>query len=299
MLIDGRALAARIRKKIKTRVCALPTPPGLAVILVGADPASHTYVGIKQAACEEVGIRFEKYLYFATESEQTIIDKIHELNAREDIDGILVQLPLPTQNADRVIKEINPRKDVDGFHPENLARLKKGQTTIASAVAMGVMKLIVESEASKKVAEGIGRKQRIAEDSSRNAIIVSSQLFAEPLIHLLKERNISSMVVDTADPELKEKTKTADILIVAVGKPGLIKGEMIKPGAIVIDVGTTKINGKLYGDVDQISVEPIAGALTPVPGGVGPMTVAMLLVNVFRAHDLFHNKQFENDSANE
>ncbi len=283
-ILDGRALSNRIREKIKTRVAALPTPPGLAVILVGADPASHTYVAIKHAACEEVGIRFEKNLYFATESEQTIIDKIHELNARPDIDGILVQLPLPSQDADRVIKEIDPKKDVDGFHPENLRRLKNGEPAIASAVALGVMKLIEKTERVKK-----GDK----------TVIVSSQLFAEPLVYLLKERNLNSTIVDASDLHLSAKTKTADILIVAVGKPGLITGEMVKPGAIVIDVGTTKIDGKLYGDVDQASVEKIAGTLTPVPGGVGPMTVAMLLVNVLKAYDLLRNKHFKQNAADE
>lgn len=272
VILDGRALAQRIRDKIKQRVAALPSRPGLAVLLVGSDPASHTYVGIKQKACEEVGIHFEKYLYFATEPEQTLIDKIHELNARGDIHGILVQLPLPTQNASRVIAEIDPKKDVDGFHPENLRLLKEGKPAIASAVALGVMKLI--GEANKD-----GGK-------NKNAIIVSSPLFAEPLVTLLKEQSMDAEVVDDEDPNLSEKTKTADVLIVAVGKPRLITGSMVKPGAIVIDVGTTKINGVLYGDVDWSSVEPIAGALTPVPGGVGPMTVAMLLVNVLKAYDM-------------
>lgn len=273
-ILDGRVLAARIRKKIKTRIVLLPTVPGLAVILVGNDPASHTYVNIKQAACEEVGIRFEKYLYFATEPEQTIIEKIHELNARLDIHGILVQLPLPTQNADLVIKEIDPKKDVDGFHPENLRRLKAGEPAIASAVALGIIKLIEESKTIHDFSRG------------SRTVIISGPLFAEPLVCLLKERNIETTVANAIDPELAQKTKTADVLIVAVGKPGIITGEMIKPGAIVIDVGTTKIDGKLYGDVDQPSVEPIAGALTPVPGGVGPMTVAMLLNNVLNAYQL-------------
>lgn len=272
IILDGRALAARIRKKIKTRIADLPTKPGLAVILVGTDPASHTYVGIKQAACEEVGIHFEKYLYQAAASEETIITKIHELNARPDIHGILVQLPLPSQDADRVIREIEPKKDVDGFHPENLRRLKEIEPAMVSAVALGVMKLVEQSGPWS--------------GDCRQATIVSSPLFAEPLIYLLKERNIQAMVVDPTDPRLAGKTKTADVLIVAVGQPGLITGEMIKPEAVVIDVGTTKMDGKLYGDVDQGSAERVAGALTPVPGGVGPMTVAMLLNNVLKAYQL-------------
>lgn len=283
-ILDGRASAQRIRKKIKTRVSALPIRPGLAVILVGADPASHTYVSIKQEACEEVGIRFEKYLYFATEPEQTIIDKIHELNTRADVNGILVQLPLPTQDADRVISAIDPNKDVDGFHPENLRRLKQGEPAIASAVALGVMKLVEMAERAEKA------------EKAERAVIVSSPLFAEPLIYLLKERGIQATVVDSKDPELAQKMERADVLIVAVGQPGLINGSMIKPGAIVIDVGTTKIDAKIFGDVDQASVKPVAGALTPVPGGVGPMTVAMLLSNVLKAYSIQKNPSAQNNN---
>ncbi len=290
MILDGRALAQRIRDKIKQRVAALPSQPGLAVLLVGSDPASHTYVGIKQKACEEVGIHFEKYLYFASETEQSLIQKIQELNARRDIHGILVQLPLPTQNADRIIAEIDPRKDVDGFHPENLKRLKAGKPAIASAVALGIMKLI--ATANRRGTAGVENKK---------AVIVSSPLFAEPLKILLNEEKITTTICDANSINRRGtagvETKTADVLIVAVGKPGLITGRMIKPGATVIDVGTTKIDGVLYGDVDWSSVEPIAGALTPVPGGVGPMTVAMLLVNVLKAYDLQRGEDLESDPS--
>lgn len=276
IMLDGRAMAQRIREKVKQRVLKLPTRPGLAVLLVGSDPASHTYVGIKQKACEEVGIRFEKFLYFATEEEKMLIEKIRELNARSDIHGILVQLPLPSQDASRVIAKIDPNKDVDGFHPENLRRLKAGEPAIASAVALGVVKLIEMAERAERAEWG--------------AVIVSSPLFAEPLITLLTEQGIEATVVDYADPALTTKTKMADILIVAVGRPGFITGDMVKPGAVVIDVGTTKVDDALMGDVNRASVEKVAGALTPVPGGVGPMTVAMLLVNVLKAYDLQNRK---------
>lgn len=282
-LLDGRAMALRIREKLKARVEKLRTRPGLAVILVGSNPASRTYVGIKKKACEEVGIHFEQYMYSADESEQGIIKKIHELNAREDIHGILVQLPLPSQNASRVIAEIDPKKDVDGFHPENLRRLKAGEPAIASAVALGVVKLI---KMAKK-----------AETTERVAVIVSSPLFAEPLMILLKEQGMTATVVDYTDPELTTKTKQADILILAVGHPGLIIGEMVKQGSIVIDVGTTKVDGVIMGDIDSVSVEPVAGALTPVPGGVGPMTVAMLLVNILKAYDLQRHNLVHNSSG--
>ncbi len=267
MILDGRTLAQNIREKIKARVSTLATKPGLAVLLVGSDPASHTYVALKKKACEEAGIRFEQHLYFANESEETLIKKIHELNAREDVTGILVQLPLPTQDADRVIAEIDSLKDVDGFHPANLQNLEAGKPSIASAVALGIMKLIGEAKGSQ-------------------ALIVSSPLFARPLQILLRERKIFSTVVQSHDPHLAEKTRAADILITAVGQPVLITGDMVKPGATVIDVGTTRTEVGLKGDVDFDSVSQIAGAITPVPGGVGPMTVAMLLVNILKAYDL-------------
>lgn len=267
-LLNGRQLATRIREKIKTRVASLPSQPGLAVLLVGADPASHTYVGLKRAACEEAGIRFEQSLYFATEPEETLIKKIDELNKRNDIHGILVQLPLPTQDADRVIAAIDPLKDVDGFHPANLEALRLGEPGIASAVALGVMKLLDEAKAHG------------------HACIVSSTLFAAPLEILLKERGVTSTVVQPEDSNFVEQTRQADIIIVAKGIPGLIRGNMVKPGATVIDVGTTRTGEGLKGDVEFESVEPVAGAITPVPGGVGPMTVAMLLVNILKAYDL-------------
>ncbi len=271
MILDGKALSARIHEKIKTRVAALPSQPGLAVVLVGNDPASHTYVNLKQKACEETGIRFEKFLYSAGVSESEIIEKINELNAREDIHGILVQLPLPNQDANNIIPKINPLKDVDGFHRENIERLKRGEPAIASAVALGVMKLI---------AHAIDQSPK----EERKAVMVSSPLFAEPIETLMKERSIPMTVVQAESENLKETTREADILIVAEGMPGLITGDMVKPGAVVIDVGTTRVEEKLHGDVDQASVAPIAGALTPVPGGVGPMTVAMLLVNILKAY---------------
>ena len=271
MLLDGKALAARVRAKVKDRIQSQHLNPGLAILLVGTDPASHTYVQKKQEACAEAGIHFEKFLYPEFVRDDELISKIQELNKRADIHGILVQLPLPAgHDTDKIIAEIDPKKDVDGFHPENLERLKNGKPAMVSAVALAVMKLIGETRGG-------------------SAVIVSSDLFASPLVILLKEKNILSTVVhlDALDAE---KTKAADILIVAAGKPNLITADHVKPGSIVIDVGTTKVDGKLLGDVDHTSVKPIAGALTPVPGGVGPMTVAMLLVNVLKACTLQSTK---------
>lgn len=270
-LLDGRAIGARIREKVKARVAAMAVAPGLAVILVGDDPASHLYDALKKKACEEAGIRFELFLYPGDEPEQSLIAKIEELNARHDVTGILVQLPLPTQNADRVIAAIRPDKDVDGFHQENLKALREGRPGIVSALALGIMKLVDEAGQARQ---------------PRHVAIVGSNLFAEPLRHLFAEQRADVERIDPTDPDLASKTKVADILVVAVGKPGLIVGPMVKPGAIVIDVGTTKVGRRVIGDVDAESVAPIAGALSPVPGGAGPMTVAMLLVNILKAAEL-------------
>lgn len=270
-LLDGTAYAKAIRAKITDRVHALPSKPGLAILLIGDDPASHVYVNLKQHACEEAGIFFERHIYPADVPEEKLVEDIQTLNARSDIHGILVQLPLPTQNADHVIAAIQPNKDVDGFHTKNLEALRAGKPTIAPAVALGIMKLI----------------DKALGDASRSALhttIVSSTFFAEPLQILLREQGITSSVTHPEDESFFTETKKADILIVAKGKPHLINGSMIKEGAVLIDVGTTKQNGILVGDVDRASVEPVAGALSPVPGGVGPMTVAMLLLNVLNAY---------------
>jgi len=277
MILDGKALAKRIREKLKTRVDHLADKPGLAVLLVGNDPASHTYVNIKQKACEEVGIRFEKFVYDADVSEELLLETIQTLNLRSDINGILVQLPLPSQNPDRIIASIDPKKDVDGFHPENVRALKEDRPAIVSAVALGVMRLISLA------------MEHLPKPTSN--IMISSPLFAEPLIPLFKEQGMVLQVVSANDPELETKTTSADLIIVAIGKPTFLTGSMIKPGAILIDVGTTKIDGTLWGDVDRQTIDPIAGAVSPVPGGVGPMTVAMLLVNVLKAHQLQHGEQ--------
>ncbi len=267
-IIDGKAIAAEIRQEVKQRVKDSAVRPGLAVILVGSDPASHCYVGLKQKACVEVGINSELYLYFASEPEEKIINKIKELDARDDIHGILVQFPLPNQDEDKVVAAIDPKKDVDGFHPENLKLLDADKMQLLSPVALGVNKLI---ESTNRPIGGL------------KATIVSSELFARPIKHLLEEQQAEAQVVSPDAPDLAEQTKNADILVVAVGRPGLITGSMVKPGAIVIDVGTTRVDGKVVGDVHFESVDPVAGWLTPVPGGVGPMTVAYLLVNVLKA----------------
>ncbi len=277
-LLDGKTLAQTIRAKVKARIQELRIHPGLAVILVGDNPASRLYVELKQKACEEVGIGFEKFLYPADISEETLMAKIRELNTRKEIHGILVQLPLPSQNADRIISAIDPKKDADGFHRSNMQNLKEGKPGLVPAVALGIMKLL----------------ESAGETKAKTAVVVGSELFAEPLVYLLRDKGITAEIVSPEDPSISEKTKNSDILIVAAGKPELIKGNMIKtrpsffgifqkPLAVVIDVGTTKVNGKIKGDVEFSSVSRAAKWLSPVPCGVGPMTVAMLLVNVVKA----------------
>lgn len=255
-LINGKAVAQRIRDKVKEMVKALPNKPGMAAILVGDDPASHLYVSLKEKACEEAGIHFEKLLYPAHVPQQELIDKIHELNARPEINAILVQIPLPNQDEDAVVAAIDPNKDVDGFHPES---------KLLPPVAMGIMKLIDEA-----VIDGH------APIRGAKAALICSPLFARPLIELLAEQNVT-IVDDSAE---------ADIVIIAKGKPEMLKGDKMKNGAIVIDVGTTRVDHKLFGDVDANSVAAMDGWITPVPGGVGPVTVAMLLLNVVKADRL-------------
>jgi methylenetetrahydrofolate dehydrogenase (NADP+)/methenyltetrahydrofolate cyclohydrolase len=268
-ILDGRAVSARILAKLKARVTALPEVPRLAVILVGDDAASHLYVNLKEQACKEVGVAFERFEYPASISTEALVEKVRELNTRKDVTGILVQVPLPEGiDTDSVTKAIAPHKDVDGFHPENLSKLAKGEPSLVPPVALGIVKLIDEAHTPLR---------------GRWAAIISSELFAKPIEALLKDLDVKAFVVDPADSDIAGKTKTADVLITAVGKPGLIKADAVKPGAVVIDVGTTRVENKTLGDVDRTSVESVAGFLTPVPGGVGPMTVAMLLSNVVKA----------------
>lgn len=272
-LLDGAAIAKTIRKHLKARVSAMGQAPGLAVILVGDDPASETYVRVKQKAAEEIGIRFSLLRFEATTNESVLEIAIQELNQDPQWDGVLVQLPLPTQNADRLLPLINPRKDVDGFHEANLQALESGTPGLVSPVALGIMKLLASTE---RPLEG------------KTAVLVGSERFARPLRALLHERKA---ILERVDPDLplemlREKTAAAPILISAVGRPGFIAGDRIQRDAVVIDVGTTRVGDALLGDVDQSSASAVAGFLTPIPGGVGPMTVAMLMLNVCKAREL-------------
>jgi len=262
-LLNGKILAETIRHEIKEQISKLENKPGLAVILVGEDPASHLYVSLKEKVCLEVGINFQKFIFPASATEEELLNKINELNKKNEVNGILVQLPLPNQDTDKIIAAIDPTKDVDGFHPENLRRLEAGEPCLVSPVVLGVMRLIEET------GEALSEKK---------VVLIMSEIFARPFRAILRQAD----VVSPSDASLKEKTKNSDLIITAVGQPDLLTGEMIKSGAIVIDVGTTRVDKKIVGDVNFSSTEQLNGWLTPVPGGVGPMTVAMLARNVVK-----------------
>lgn len=271
-LIDGKKLAEKIRHEVKKEIETQGASPGLAVILVGDDPASHLYVRLKERACTDVGIRFEKFLFPASTQEKDILEKIAELNVREDIHGILVQLPLPEGlNEDRVIAAILPRKDVDGFHPENLRLLREGRPRLVPGVAKGILALV----------DATGMELR----GKRAVLLVNSRTFAEPISDLLRARDAEPRVI-IADEVPPSELATADIIIVALGRPGAIRAPMVKDGAVIIDVGTTRVGDRVVGDADFESFRDRDVWITPVPGGVGPMTVAMLLQNVMAAYKL-------------
>lgn len=263
-LIDGTALAKTIRASVKEAVLASGRQPSLATIRAGSDPSSQIYLRLKERACREVGIRFERKDFPESTAEQELIAHVKELNARKDIHGILVQLPLPsTLNPDPVIAAMDPEKDVDGFHPTNLAALEEGRPTIIPVLLKTVLALV------ELTGEQFSGKQVM--------ILSKSDVFTRPFQYILTERGAIVTRSETLQTEL---TRSADILITALGKPRCITGNMIKDGATVIDIGITPSKGGVLGDVDGTSVGDKPGWLTPVPGGVGPVTVAMLMENV-------------------
>ncbi len=268
-IIDGKALAKQIREKVKTDIQTMDIRPGLAVILVGADPASHLYVSKKEKACVEAGIHFEKYLYFYTEPQEKIIERIKTLNERDDIHGILVQLPLPYQfDRDKVIQTIDPQKDIDGFHPENIKALLDGKPHIISPIHSGVITLIESTDIKFK---------------NKNCLIIANtDTFSKPLSSLLEARGVKCETLLTPFDKIDSKIKKADIVVSAIGKPQFILGDWFKDNTVAIDCGTNQINEHVVGDIDFESTKQKNGFITPVPGGVGPMTIAMLLENVVK-----------------
>ncbi len=290
ILLDGRALAAKIKEGVKNEIKKRGKTPGLVAILVGDDPASHLYVSLKEKACTEVGIHFEKYIFPDTTPQNDVVQKIKELNGRDDVHAILVQMPLPDGfNEDIVVRAIDPAKDVDGFHPENLSLLIEGKPVIIPGVALGIFELIKTAfnfspsmEGENEKLRGGGRKLLVGK---RAVILANSTTFALPIEYLLEMAGaLPHIVLAPRDlTTIRTQLQSADILVTAIGRAHAITENMVKRGAVVIDVGTNRMpDGRVVGDVDFESVKEKAGALTPVPGGVGPMTVAMLLKNCLK-----------------
>jgi methylenetetrahydrofolate dehydrogenase (NADP+)/methenyltetrahydrofolate cyclohydrolase len=273
-IISGKEVSERIKEELILEVQSLKEQgifPGLAVIIVGDDPASRVYVNNKKKACERIGIYSEEYALSADVTEEEILDLIDELNNKDTISGILVQLPLPKHISEKnVIERINPKKDVDAFHPVNVGKIMTGCYDFVPCTPAGIIELIDESG--------------VLVEGKECVVIGRSNIVGKPMAMLLLHRNGTVTVCHSRTKNLKEKTKNADILVVAVGKPNFVTGDMIKNGAVVIDVGINRPeNKKLVGDVDFESAEKVAGAITPVPGGVGPMTIAMLMKNTVKA----------------
>ncbi|MGK7957273.1 MAG: bifunctional methylenetetrahydrofolate dehydrogenase/methenyltetrahydrofolate cyclohydrolase FolD [Crocosphaera sp.] len=284
-LLNGKALAQKIQGELKTTVERLQgkigRPPGLAVIMVGDNPASAVYVRNKEKACEKVGIAsFGRHLPTET-SQEAVETLIHQLNDDERVDGILVQLPLPPHlDTVKLLHAIAPEKDADGLHPMNLGHLIRGEKGLRSCTPWGVMRLLEEYN---------------LDVAGKHAVVVGrSILVGKPLSLMLLEKNATVTIAHSRTPDLGEMTRQGDIIIAAVGKPNLITGDMVKSGAVAIDVGINRImteNGKskLVGDFEFDSVSRVSSYITPVPGGVGPMTVAMLLQNTVFSYQNSHN----------
>ncbi len=273
-IIDGKSISLQIKDELKEKAAALKEQGisvTLAVIQVGNNPASTVYVNNKKKGCEYIGIGSLSYELPEETSEEELLSLIRELNERKDVNGILVQLPLPSHiDEDKVIKTIDPKKDVDGFHPQSVGALCIGQPGFVSCTPAGIIQLLKRS--------GI-------EIAGKECVILGrSNIVGKPMALLMLRENATVTVAHSRTKDIKEVTKRADILIVAIGKPKMITRDYVKDGAVVIDVGINRDeNNKLCGDVDFQDVEPVCSAITPVPGGVGPMTICMLMSNTVKA----------------
>lgn len=282
IIISGSDLSAKLRAALRVRVADLKErtgiTPGLAVVLVGEDPASKVYVRNKSKACEELGIHHGEYVLPASISEAELLSLVDELNHSSQYHGILVQAPLPGDlNFRNVVDRISPDKDVDAFHPYNVGKIMIGDFDFLPCTPAGVMELL--------------HSAGITADGKRCVIIGRSNIVGKPLSMLLLKDNGTVTICHSRTQNLAQITRTADILVSAVGKAGFVTGDMIRPGAAVIDVGINRNgDGKLVGDVDFESAKNVAGYITPVPGGVGPMTVTMLMENTVRAAERFATK---------
>lgn len=270
-LIDGKQISTQVKEECKKKVADEQLDVTLAVIQVGNDPASTVYVGNKKKACEYIGIKSLAYELPEETTQEELLELVNKLNDDSNVHGILVQLPLPKHiDEDKVIQTISPKKDVDGFHPQSVGALSIGQPGFVSCTPAGIIQLL---------------KRSGVEIEGKECVIVGrSNIVGKPMALLMLRENATVTVCHSRTKNLKEVTKRADILIVAIGKPKFINADYVKEGAVVIDVGIHRNeNNKLCGDVDFESVEPIASAITPVPGGVGPMTIAMLMNNCVEA----------------
>ena len=273
-IIDGKAIAQAIRGELKGEVASLKASrgvqPGLATVLVGDDTASHVYVKTKRKACDEVGIAPFPYELPASASQEDLLALIEDLNKNPEVHGILVQLPLP-DNLDEalVLEAVDPAKDVDGFHPTNVGRLVAGTAVLLPCTPAGIIELLDRTGIPIEGAEAV--------------VVGRSAIVGKPLALLLLHRHATVTICHTRTRDLAATARRADILVAAAGRAGVVTAEMVKPGACVIDVGVNRVEGKLVGDVDFEAARAVAGAITPVPGGVGPMTVAMLLTNTVAA----------------
>ena len=271
VIMDGKALAEKVKAQICEKVSKLRRQPGLAVILVGDNPASQVYVRNKERDCAQCGIMCYDYHLPQDATQEDVLDLVEKMNNYGAVDGILVQLPLPEQIDERVVLEaIAPDKDVDAFHPENVGRIMQGQAYYKPCTPAGVMEILHEY--------GI-------DPAGKHCVVVGrSNIVGKPMAMLLLHENATVTICHSRTPDLKAQCRQADILVSAVGKTGLITADMVKPGAVVIDVAMNRNEaGKLCGDVDFAAVSQVASYITPVPGGVGPMTRAMLMENTYKA----------------
>jgi methylenetetrahydrofolate dehydrogenase (NADP+)/methenyltetrahydrofolate cyclohydrolase len=273
-IIDGKAVAAAVRERVTAEVVAFEAERGrtpvLVTVIVGDDPASEVYVAGKHRACEQVGIRSSHHGLPAETTEQELLALVEKLNADQDVDGILVQLPVPEQiDPDRIVAAIDPGKDVDGLTPVNAGRLAQGMPGLVSCTPAGVMELL--------------RHEGVELEGAEVVVVGRSKLVGVPVSRLLLAANATVTMCHSRTRDLAGVCRRADVLVAAVGVPRLLGGDAIKPGSVVIDVGINRTDAGLVGDVDFEAAVEVAAAITPVPGGVGPMTVAMLLVNTLAA----------------
>ena len=270
-MIDGRVVAKTTLQSLRPRIAELPRAPGIAVVRVGEDPASKVYVGRKTARAERLGFRHEERHLPEHTTQQELESVVDELNADDGIDGILVQLPLPAGlDSTAILDRIDPAKDVDGFHPDNVGHLSQGRPRFVPCTPYGVMRLLEQSDVSL--------------EGKRAVVVGRSNIVGRPMAMLLEQANATVTLAHSRTADLPGLLADADVVVAAVGRPHFVKGEWLKPGAIVIDVGINRLeDGSLVGDVDTEAAASRVKAITPVPGGVGPMTIAMLMANTVRA----------------